>query len=85
MSKDFDEIKEILAEIEKAFGMKAEYIPERGRHSKVRIQILGTTQDFPIPTKEFSAGRAKKNFYSQMRRRINDRIEAVKARHSITA
>lgn len=74
-------IKDILEEIEKIAGSKPEYLPIRGRrHAKVRLTILGTTQDFAITSKDFRAGCEKNNFYSQMRRKINERVELVKAR-----
>ena len=75
-------IEEILIVVEKLTGQKAVYIPFRGRHAKVRTLIFGTEQDFRIITKEFRSGCQKKNYYSQMRRKINERIEAVKARQT---
>lgn len=85
MSKEKEVRREILEWIEKETGNRAEFIPEKGRHSKVRCQIHGTSQEFPVPDKDFRAGSAKKNFYSQMRRKINERVEAVKARQTVSA
>lgn len=78
MAKKSD-LDEILRVFEELTGSKPTFIPTKGRHSKVRTYILGTTQDFPVPS-EFRSGCAKNNFYSQMRRKVNERIEAVKAR-----
>lgn len=84
-SREKDVIREILKKVGEMAGSKAEYVPTKGRHSKVRVEILGTFQEFPIPTKEFRSGSVKNNFYSQMNRKISERIVAVKARQSILA
>lgn len=73
-------IRDIIDEIEKIAGSRPEYIPVKGRHAKIRLTILGTPQDFAIMSKDFRAGCEKNNFYSQMRRKINARIEQVRAR-----
>jgi hypothetical protein len=54
-----------------------------GRHPKIRCTILGTSQDFPLPSKELNAGSSEKNYYSQMRRKITERIEQVQNRQQL--
>jgi metal-dependent hydrolase (beta-lactamase superfamily II) len=74
-----NDIREIVEKMEEWTGKKVEIVGGK-RHHRVRLILENTVQEFAIPTKEFAAGCAKNNFYSSMRRKINQRIEQIRAR-----
>jgi hypothetical protein len=75
------EEREIIEFMERITGNKVEIVPG-SNHPRVRLILEGSVQEFAIPQKNFEAGCAKKNFYSSMRRKINDRIEQIRARQT---
>lgn len=77
MRKD---LREIIDEVERITGLRPE-LTNGSKHYRARIAIEGTMQEFAIP-KRFKAGCEKNNFYSSMRKKINQRIEQIKARQS---
>lgn len=80
MNKD---IREILTEVKKITGYEPA-LSIGSKHFRVQVNIEGTVQEFAIP-KKFKAGCERNNFYSSMRRKINQRTEQIKARQLVTA
>lgn len=82
---DRSQVREIFDEVERITGCRPQYLNKAGgKHPKMLLTILNTPQVFPLPQKELKAGCSKNNFYGQMRQKINERIEAVRARQVIT-
>lgn len=74
-AEDIIEIKKKFIELT---GREVEFLSGT-KHPRIRLVLENTIQEFAIPRK-FEAGCAKNNFYSGMRRKINQRIEQIKAR-----
>lgn len=73
-----EDLTEIRIKLSELTGREVEFAAGT-KHPRIRLILENTIQEFAIPRK-FEAGCSKNNFYSGMRRKINQRIEQIKAR-----